>query len=206
MGTVALRTPQQSPERENLAVAIAQHQAASQRLSRVIAASEQHLVWPAQEAVEQAEQTLAQARKLEPKRLVSQLLGDPTAAVPGVEEAEQSLSAARASLERAIRMREALDAQQRAAEADVENNKRSVRIAISGVVAAEGAANAVLAQYLEARREVARLHEILSYLSSRDCLPPYWDSVRQLPPTGAEAPWRAALTELETDADAPLPE
>jgi hypothetical protein len=74
------------------------------------------------------------------------------------------------------------------------------------VVHAEGAANAVLAKYLEARREVARLHEILSFLSSRNCLPPYWDSVRQCSPTQAEALWRAALTELETDADASLPE
>jgi chromosome segregation ATPase len=206
MGTTALRKPQQSPERENLAAAIAVHQAASQRLSRVNAACEQHFVWPAQQAVEQAEQELAQARKREPQQLVTQLLGDQSAAEPTVEQCEKAVADARSALERALRMREALDGQIRAVQADVENAQRSVRIAVSRVVHAEGGANAVLTQYLEARREVARLHEILSFLSSRNCLPPYWDSVRQLPPTRAEAPWREALAALEVNADAPLPE
>ncbi len=103
-------------------------------------------------------------------------------------------------------MREALDEQARAAQSALDDAQRSVRIAVSRVVQAESGANTVLARYVEARREVARLHEVLSFLSSRNCLPPYWDSVRQLPLTQADVPWRAALTELETDADALLPE
>jgi hypothetical protein len=81
-----------------------------------------------------------------------------------------------------------------------------VRIAISAVVQADGGTSKVLAQCVEARREVGRLHEVLSFLSSRGCLPPYWDSMRPLPPTQADQSWREALTQLETDAEAPLPE
>ncbi len=88
MGTVALRQPERSPEREALAAAITRHTAAQDRLAKVTAASEQHFVWPAQEKVEQAEQELAQARKREPERLVSQLLGDHGAAEPTVEQCE----------------------------------------------------------------------------------------------------------------------
>ena len=204
--TTALRKPQHSPEREALALAIARHAAAQDRLTKVIAAAELHRVWPAQEAVEQAEQELTQARKREPQQLVSQLLGDQGAAEPTVEQCEKALAEARGVLERAIRMRDALDGQQSAAEAAEDNAHRSVREAISRVVQAEGAASAVLAQYLKSRRLSAQLHEVLTFLSSRNCVPPYWDSVRQLPPTQADAPWREALAALEVDADAPLPD
>ena len=107
---------------------------------------------------------------------------------------------------RAIHMRDALDGQQSAAEAAEDNAHRSVREAISKVVQAEGAANAVLAQYLEARRFSAQLHEVLTFLSSRNCVPPYWDGVRQLPSTQADQPWREALAALEVDAEAMLPD
>ena len=65
----------------------------------------------------------------------------------------------------ALRMREALDEQQRAAQSALDGAQRSVRVAVSRVVHAEGGANPLLAQYVEARREAARLHEILSFLS-----------------------------------------
>jgi hypothetical protein len=74
------------------------------------------------------------------------------------------------------------------------------------VIHSENAANAVLAEYMAARREVSRLREILGLLAARNCLPTYWDTVTFFPPTGAEIPWRAALAALETDADAELPE
>jgi chromosome segregation ATPase len=195
-----------SSSRADLAAAISRHQAATDRFARVNAAADQHLVWPAQEAVEQAEQALAQARKLEPSRIVGHLLGDKTASGPSVEECETALTQANDALVRAMRTREALDTQQSAAQSALDDAQRSVRIAISAVVQADGGANAVLARYLETRREAARLHAVLSFLSSRNCVPPYWDSVRQLPPTQADQPWREALTQLETDAEAPLPE
>jgi hypothetical protein len=194
-----------SPERENLAAAIRRHDAAKGRLARINEAAETLSVWTAVEAVEKAEATLMEARTRESKMLVARLLGDPTSG-PTVEEAAQSLSSARAALERAQRTREAIDTQQRAAEASMVSAHRSVREAVRNVVQAEGAAEPVLAKYIEARREVARLHEILSLLSSRNCLPAYWDSVVYYPPTDADAPWREALAALEGDAYAELPE
>jgi hypothetical protein len=198
--------PLSSSERIELAEAIARHRTATDRLVWVAAAGEDHRVWPCQENVEKAEQALAQARKMEPQRIVGELLGDKKASGPSVEECEAALKQANDALARALRMRDALEEQQRAAEANVESAQRSAREAVSQVVQAEGGANTVLAQYLELRREAARLHEVLSFLSSRDCVPPYWDSVRQLPPTQADQSWREALTQLETDAEAPLPE
>ena len=123
-----------------------------------------------------------------------------------MDECERALAQARSALDQAILMRDALDGQQRATEAAVASAQRSVRDAVSRVVQAEGNANMVLAQYVEARREVARLHEILSFLSSRNCLAAYWNSLPYFPPTAADTRWRAALAELESDAKAILPE
>ena len=206
MSAVALRQPQRSPEREALAAAITRHKAAQDHLARVNEAADQYVVFPAAEAVEQAEQELAQARKREPERLVSALLGDGGAPHPTVEQCEQALAAARAALERAIRTRDALDGQKTAVEASVENAHRSVREAVRAVFQTEGAANPVLAQFVDAQREMARLREVLSFLSSKNLLPPYWDSLTYFPPTAAEAPWREALDGLENDADAALPD
>lgn len=44
MSAIALRKPQNSPEREDLAAAISRHKAATERLAKVNAASEQHFV------------------------------------------------------------------------------------------------------------------------------------------------------------------
>jgi phage-related tail protein len=194
-----------SSERESLAAAISRHDGAKARLARINAAAEQVSVWTAVEAVEKAEATLKEARARAPKMLVARLLGDPTSG-PTVEEAEQALSDARAALESAQQTRDALDGQRRVAESSIANAHRSVREAVRLVVQAEGAAEPVLAQYIEARREVARLHEVLSLFSSRNCLPAYWDSVVYFPPMDADLPWREAFAQLESDADATLPD
>lgn len=208
MGHIAtLRQPSvRSPERETLADAIKRHNVTRDRLARIKEASEKPIMLPAIDAVEQAEQSLADARKREPKQLVEQLLSDQTASGSTVEEAEWSLSAARASLAQAHRMREALDQQQGAAESELTWAQHSLRHAIASVVKAEGGATKLLAEFDDARREVARIHEVLSFLNTHNCLPPYWDAVRYLGPTGAEAPWRAALAQLEADPDALLPD
>lgn len=207
MGTVEpLRKPSpRSPERENLAAAIVRHRSAIDRLARIKDVSEVLIVFDAQEKVERAEQTLAEARKRESKLLVSQLLGDQTDAGPSVASAEFLLEDARDDLARAHRTRDALDDQQRVAEAEVERAQRAVRDAVRKVVEAEGAPEKLLAQFHAARQEVSRLYEVLSLLSARNCLPPYWDAISASPSTNADARWRDALAALEGDADAALP-
>jgi len=193
-----------SPERENLAAAIRRHDAAKGRLARINEAAKKISVWTAVEAVETAEAALNEARAREPKMLVARFLGDPTSG-PTVLEAELALTDARAALDCAQQTRDALDGQARAAESELGWAKSALGNAIAKVVHSEGAANAVLTQYVEARREVARLHEILSLLSSRNCIPKYWDAQVCFPATDSDAPWREALAALERDADAPLP-
>jgi hypothetical protein len=188
-----------------LAEVIRRHGAVADRLTRINTALEEISVWSANEAVERAETTLKDARTRQQKTLVAKLLGDPSSPGPTVEEAEQALVDARGTLVTAQRTRDALESQQRAAESTLGWAKSGLRDSIARVVHSEGAASAVLAQYLEARREVARIHEVLSLLAARNCLPAYWDTHVHYPPTNAEAPWRAALAALESDADAELP-
>lgn len=57
----------------------------------------------------------------------------------------------------------------------------------------------------DARREVARLHEILLLLNAHNCLPPHWEKVRPFPPSGADQVWRDAFAALEGNTDAQLP-
>jgi hypothetical protein len=136
--------------------------------------------------------------------LVARLLGDPSSGTT-VVEAEFALTEARAALDCAQQTRDALDGQCRAAESELGWAKSALRVAIARVVHSKGTANAVQTQYVEARREVERLREILTLLSARNSLPAYWDGVRFYPPPNADAPWRAALEALESDADATLP-
>jgi hypothetical protein len=202
MGALTLAQTR-SPEREALAEAIRRRSAATARIERLTEAAEGHSVWQAREAVEEAEAALKEARKREPQALVAKVLGDPCG--PSVQAALDALTGAKAALDLAEKTRDALDGQLQAAEAELGSANSALKKRIAEVVHSEGAASAVLAEYVEARREVARLHEILSLLSSRNCLPAYWDTTVYYPPTNAEAPWRAALAALENDADAELP-
>jgi chromosome segregation ATPase len=196
---------ERSPERNALADAIRRRDAATARITRITEASEKVSVWEATEEVEQAEAALKAARKREPMSLVARVLGDSIPSGPDIEAAELALADAKTSLDIAQRTRDALDGQMRAAEEELGWARSAVRDAIARVVHSENAANPVLAEYAEARREVARLREILGLLSNRGCLPTYWDTVTFFPPSGAEAPWRDALAALESDADAALP-
>lgn len=84
-----------------------------------------------------------------------------------------------------------------------------VRTAIGRVVQAEGGPAKLLAEFVSAKREVARNRELLSMLSNRGCLPVTdgsWDALIYYPFTNADAESDAALTALETNADTALPD
>jgi hypothetical protein len=198
--------PPRSPEREQLAAAIEHRRQVADQLARVTSVAEVHIIGDAQEKVEQAEQVLAKARKLESRRTVAELTGaDISDFGPTVQSAEFLLEDARADLERAKQTREAVDAEQGKAESALANATSLLRDSVRTVIQSEGGADKVLAQHVEARREVARLHEILALLGACGCLPAYWDALAPFPPTQADKPWREALGALEADADAPLP-
>jgi len=200
------QNPPRSPEREELAASIAHRKQIADHLAKVAAVAEVHMIANALEKVEKAEQVLAKARKLAPRRTVLELTGADTSEFgPSVQSAEFLLEDARDDLERAKQTREAVDADQAKTESALANATSLVRDAIRSVIQSEGGADKVLAEYVEARREVARLHEILALMGARGCLPRYWDALSPFPPTQADKPWREALAALEKDADAPLP-
>jgi hypothetical protein len=156
--------------------------------------------------VEKSEQVLAKARKLEARRTVAELTGENTADFgPSVQSAQFLLEDARADFTRAKETREAVDAEQAKAELALGNATSLLSDAVRDVVQSEGGADKALAQYVEAKREVARLQEILALLGANGCLPSYWDALAPFPPTQADRPWREALAALEVDADALLP-
>lgn len=115
------------------------------------------------------------AVKQEPRRLVAGLVGDPASSGPSVEQSEWLLEEAREDFQRARQTRDALDEQRNETERGLERADRSLRDPVRSVVQTEGTASKVLDQYREAQREVDRLREILSFLSSWDCVPPRWD-------------------------------
>jgi hypothetical protein len=195
-----------SAERAHLAEAIARKQAISDHLDSLTAALAVTFVSDALDKVEAAEKAAAKARKIEPHRLAAELTGDNTTDFgPSVQSAEFLLEDARADLVRAQQMRAILEKQQRSVEQDLQSAAQNVRNAMAQVVLAEGGADKALAQYRAAEAEVARLKEILSFLSFNGCVMGRWDNVRSFPPTNAENRWRDALTALETDPEAPLP-
>ena len=153
---------------------------------------------------------LALARSTEAKRIVARITGETSSGL-SVEDAEQTLQEASAALRRADNLRQALDDEQRQAENSVALAERAVHTAVGDVVRSEGAAAKLLEQFDEARRLVHRLHNLLTFLSQRNCLPPSptsWESIRDFAPSSndADAAWHGALAKLESDPDAPLPE
>ena len=119
LATLTRAISARSPERETLSAAIARHQSASEHLARVTAASERHYVWPAQEALEQAESALRKAQKREARHLVAVAIGLPEQPGQSVAEAEASLRSAREGLDRAQKTRNALDEELRVAQCSV---------------------------------------------------------------------------------------
>ena len=201
------QNPPRSPAREELAAAIANRAKVADHLAKVTEVAEIHMVANAFEKIEKAEAVLAKARKLAPRRTVLELTGQNTDAFgPSVLSAEFLLEDAKLELENAKATREAVDAEQAKAESTLANATSLLHDAVRVVIQSEGGANKILAQYVEAKREVARLHEILALLGARGCLPRYWDALRPFTPTQADKPWRDALADLEKDADAALPD
>jgi hypothetical protein len=88
--------PPRSPERQRLAVAVAQHQAAVGRLETLRAAENKALdqAIDAHRVLDEAEAALAEARKREPRRRVAELLGEDAGDEP-FGRAEQRLEGAR---------------------------------------------------------------------------------------------------------------
>ena len=191
--------------REELAAAIRRKNLIKDRLARIETASGQLIVWTAQEALENAEQALEKARKEEPRRLVAGLVGEAPSSGPSVSQAEWALEEARDDLKRARATREALDGQRQAAEHDLERADFTLRDSVRKVVQAEAGTSKLLVALDDARREVARLHEILTLLDARNCLHPHWDTIRPFPRSQADSTWRNAIAALEKDAYAPLP-
>jgi hypothetical protein len=142
------------------------------------------------------------------QHLVAAALGrDPG---PSLEDAQSAHADAEASLAEARATLDVLDASKEDAEKELDWAKRMLADAIRGVIRSERATRDLLARFAAARRELMGLRQALELLSGKNALPDdarLWrcdpDDRDRSPATVART---SAITALERDADAALPE
>jgi chromosome segregation ATPase len=202
--------PPRSPEREQLAEAIARRDTATKQLARIQAAHERasNTIYDLKDSVDKAIAALDAAKVGEESYLAAVALGDADAALSPVKAAAAAVEEANDQLGTARRTRDALETETKAAENDLMFADMALDKCVGDVVRAEPAVRKLAAEYAAARRRAVDLQRAMeavqSYLPD-DFL--YWHGSGSFPDAElvAVAAWRAVLKELRTDADAPLP-
>ena len=195
--------PPRSPEREQLAEAIARRDTATKQLARIQAAHERasNTIYDLKDSVDKAIAALDAAKVGEESYLAAVALGDADAALSPVKAAAAAVEEANDQLGTARRTRDALETETKAAENDLMFADMALDKCVGDVVRAEPAVRKLAAEYAAAQRA---MEAVQSYLPD-DFL--YWHGSGSFPDAElvAVAAWRAVLKELRTDADAPLP-
>jgi hypothetical protein len=202
--------PLRSPEREQLAEAIARHDAARERLAAIKTAQERAFdnVLNLKDAAAEATTALEQAKADEPRQLVESFIGGTTAEVASpVRAAAAAVEEANARLAAARQMREALSGEEKAAERELQWAEIKLGDAVREAVKADPATARLVAAFNEAERNYKELQQSLGIIGT-DRLPEaakFWNCVHRSEELPNAKQWRAALEALRTDANAPLP-
>lgn len=217
--TLATLRPAPAPAtepRQHLAAAIERHAAAEARVGRIAAAQAKaaELSHAKFLEIEAAEAALAEARDAEPRRLVSELLGDDPDPGPTQADVARELNDAKAAREALAAARETLTAERQAADFSLNLARLARDEAIAAVLQTAPGVAEMLAEFDAAGRRYATLRQALRWLSSqpRDALTPlqrgrldlHVDSLAA-DPAAILAQWEPALASLQLDAAAPLP-
>jgi hypothetical protein len=189
-----------SGARSKLAAAISRHRATQEMLLRLGGALPRaYDEWSAcASAVDTATEKLAEARR-----------AGADLDVDAVKIAVVELEQAQAGLDRARRVRTALEEEQAQAERDLTTRRYELRSALAEVVSSSEAIRRLVAEHDAARARVDAAATALRFLGP--LLVPedlkHWDAInRPFPPTQQLLPdWSAALAALEQDPDATLP-
>jgi chromosome segregation ATPase len=158
-------------------------------------------------AKEAAEATLRAARKEAPADLVQAILDDADDG-EAVREAEATLRAAEQAGSRLERQRDALREEEHRARMALETAKGRAADAVSAVLKAAPAVEALLASLHVARKRVATIEAALHTLPVT-ALPYGWASIRaedEAPDPDLADRWRKSLAALKVDAAAEFPE
>jgi chromosome segregation ATPase len=204
---IAGEAPPRSPEREQLAEAIARHEEATDRLAAVRAARDRN-----EEARHGAEESVAKATAG-----IERAKTDAAAALVGGAPGALSVSSARAALQEredslvaVIAAGGILAEHAEDAERELGRSERAVDAAVEGVVKASAEIRALVGRLKPAYEELVDVRNALRMMQSR--LP---DDLRIM--GGVDIPsihqddlklaatWRTAVAALASDADAPLP-
>jgi DNA repair exonuclease SbcCD ATPase subunit len=200
-----------SGARSKLAAAISRHRATQEMLLRLGGALPRaYDEWSAcASAVDTATEKLAEARRAEHADLARRFMAGADLDVDAVKIAVVELEQAQAGLDRARRVRTALEEEQAQAERDLTTRRYELRSALAEVVSSSEAIRRLVAEHDAARARVDAAATALRFLGP--LLVPedlkHWDAInRPFPPTQQLLPdWSAALAALEQDPDATLP-
>ena len=207
--------PAADPERAALAAAIERHAAAQARVDRIAAAQAKasELSHAKFLEIEAAEAALAEARQAEPRRLVSQLLGDDPNPAPAAADVARTLNDAIAAREALAAARETIAAERQSADFSLGLARTARDEAAAAVLRASPGLAQLLAEFDEAGRRYATLRQALRWLATlprnaltdlqRGRLDLHVDALTADP--AAITRWDAAVLALQSDAAAPLP-
>jgi hypothetical protein len=216
--TVAMKNTRpdvRTPERAALAAAIREHDDAAARLARVRQAKEEadEVRYRASAALTKAETAVEEAKQTEGARLAAVALGE-TDDTLSVADAELALVQATNDYAVTRNTIAALEARETAERRAVETALRARYEALHAAVKADPATHALVANYQAAQKHYLDLCKLLAALGDIGCCPleqfgegysPRHNFVSQGTAPSAPA-WLAAIHELQTNADAPLPQ
>ncbi|MGB7090648.1 MAG: hypothetical protein WA465_06900 [Methylovirgula sp.] len=200
-----------STARDELRAAIEARAAATARLERVKKAEDalNSKIYAAVVSAGAAERAVAEATEKAPQYVAARLLGEAvTDGAVSVKDAREALQLAQDELDALRSAREPLKQELDACEQDVRHAEWKLRARIGEAVAADFAVLALLDRFAAAAREFLGTRKALELLSSREALP---EGTRWLQHAYEDVgdhifnEWEAALAQLETNADAPLP-
>jgi chromosome segregation ATPase len=200
--------PPRSPEREQLAEAIARRDTASKQLVRVQAAHERasNTIYDLKDSVDKAIAALDAAKVGEESYLAAVALGEADASLSPVKTAVANVEQANDLLDTARRTRDALEAEIKAAEREIMFADMALDKCVGDVARADPAIRKLAAEYAAARRRAVDLQSAMEAVQSYlpDDLQFWHGSIPAAELVGVAA-WKAVLQTLRTDADAPLP-
>ena len=201
--------PPRTPEREQLAEAIARRDTATKQLARIQAAHERaaDAVYEAKDSVAKAIAALDAAKAGEGSYLAAVALGEADAALSPIKTATAAVEEANDQLYTARHMRDALEAEIKSAERELMWAKSKLDDAVHAAVKADPATARLVAVFNEAERRFMSLRQAMGVVGTSR-LPKgseFWDCQHNWPALTDAPVWQAAVTALASDADAPLP-
>ena len=200
----------ESPERTELASAIARHKALSERLAAALAAGDWQKRVALRENVDRARAAFEKSKTDAAKHLTNRMLGereDDEDAPVSIQDARAALAKAQDEVEIWEMASTTLKAEATQLREDVVNAKTRVEAAIIQLVGSSPEAQSAFDGYMALQRKLAGHRKVMEFLSLY--VPPDWQVLHN--PDDAEdtssiiAGWQAALEALQVDAGAPLP-